>query len=99
MARDDRQPSSKVYLDNAIENIENYWWFYRLRYNRQDLEPRTVFFGSRGVDLGQVPSGSLMIGLVKDPWQQEQVRNGALKLVKAIEDLDGQKTFVVLQRG
>jgi 4-amino-4-deoxy-L-arabinose transferase-like glycosyltransferase len=104
--REQRDGGPKVYfsplksaggqLDGRNEYMDAYWRFYLIKHNRQDLLARTMPFDAAAVHA--VPSGSLVLANADDTTTGSLVKNGELRQVATIAELDQRTFFVVLQR-
>ena len=98
IAREDPRRPIPVYLNTDIGNVEQFWRFYLVKHDRPDLLPRTKYFDPRTVAVQTIPPGSFVVCPIEDPWQQERVARGELRILGVIHEPDDRPTFVVLER-
>jgi 4-amino-4-deoxy-L-arabinose transferase-like glycosyltransferase len=82
--------------DGRNEYIDAYWRFYAVKAHRTDVPPRTHPFDPAAVDA--VSHGSLVLANVGDPTVEPLVRDGRLKVVETVPELDHTVFFEVLER-
>jgi 4-amino-4-deoxy-L-arabinose transferase-like glycosyltransferase len=62
LAREREHPSPAIYLStHHLSYVQPYWRLYLIKYGREDLLQRTVYFDSDGFDVQSIPSGSLLL--------------------------------------
>ena len=83
-------------FDGRNQYMDAYWRFYLIKHDRQDLLARTMPFEVE--KLHAALPGSLVLANLDDPVTSALVKNGELKPVKSIPELDRSTFFVVLQR-
>ena len=62
LARERQLPSPAIYVStHHVSYIDVYWRLYLMKYDRQDLLARTVYFDAERDDVGTIPAGSLFL--------------------------------------
>jgi 4-amino-4-deoxy-L-arabinose transferase-like glycosyltransferase len=107
--RASRQQAPRVYLakfrstsgllDTRNRWIDVYWNFYLIKHRRQDLLERTVFIDPQyRKEVESMPAGSLVLGNLEDTTTAALVKDGVLKWVSSIPEVDRAVFFSILQR-
>lgn len=107
--RADRQQAPRVYLakfrstsgllDTRNRWIDVYWNFYLIKHRRRDLLERTVFLDPQyRKEVEAMPAGSLVLGNLEDTTTAALVKDGLLKPVSSIPEVDRDAFFSILRR-
>jgi 4-amino-4-deoxy-L-arabinose transferase-like glycosyltransferase len=94
-APQERPPS--IYLSTDIPYIDWSWKLYAIKYRREDLLARSVYFRSEGFDVRDVPARSLIL-MPHDTRADALARSGELRLVALIPEPNEPPVFSVLER-
>lgn len=99
LAADRARPAPAVYLStHHITSIDAYWRLYLIKYHREDLLPKTVYFDSDRFDVESIPTGSLVLVGPDDRALGPSIAAGALRVMATIPEPADSPFFSLLAR-
>ena len=88
-----------VYIRNTLDDAIPRWRFYVATHGREDLWPRTRFFSKEDLDVGSVPSGSLLVIDPRDPYLPELIgAGGCCTVAHRVTHVGGAESAIILVR-
>jgi hypothetical protein len=98
MRRNPRGAGRPVYLDTEVQWLDWYWPLYLAKDGRDDLEPLTVYFDHKTIDMARVPAGSSMLTRPLSASQPPFRDVASPRGVTLIREADGSASFAILDR-
>jgi len=94
-----REPPDRLATVYVAKGLELWWQFYAIKHHRADLLARVVFIEPPDID--RVPAGAFILVSVQSPLGEATA--GALSkagatTVRSVYDIDGARSFAVMQR-
>jgi hypothetical protein len=81
-----------------MTSVDAYWRLYLIKYRREDLLPRTVYFDSDGFDIESIPPGSLVLVGPDDAAVETSIDAGWLRRLVRIPEPADDPFFSILVR-
>lgn len=92
-------PTPAVYLSVTRDlYLESYWQFAAIKFERPDLLRKTVAFDADTLDIGAVPSGSLLLMNRNDPPLERIQRRDDIETVAVIPEIGDEPFYRVLRK-
>jgi hypothetical protein len=98
IAREPPGSESMVYVSDTIPFVDSYWKFYLLKYHRQDLLSRTVYFDARVQGLGAVSAPSVILTDVSDLEPGRPHHSDDLHPVRVLVEPDHTLSFSIYEK-
>jgi 4-amino-4-deoxy-L-arabinose transferase-like glycosyltransferase len=87
-----------IYLSEDLDDVAARWRFYLVKHRREDLLERTSLFPAKGLDVGRVPPGSLLVFYANDPAVPAWLGPDKCAVAASIADMSGANAAVILRK-
>lgn len=98
LARDRQEGAPAVYLSRDIGWIDLYWRLYLIKYHREELLDRTVYYYPKSQSIEAIPWKSLVLANAGEAGDDAQVSAGRLFRLSEVLEPDRTASFSLFER-